>query len=111
MVQVHEIMKAVDSNHDHVLSRQEYLACIRRDRKVADFVKMPPRIKQADGSLDQFISIFEAINVSRTGFITESELAAFMGVKPASCQDVATDGAMSLIASIPSRTESAVLGE
>jgi hypothetical protein len=35
---VQAMMKAIDSNHDGVLSRREYLACIRRDRKYAGVI-------------------------------------------------------------------------
>lgn len=84
--QVEDIMKAVDANGDGMLSRREYLVRIRRDRKYADFLRMPPRVKQADGTLHKFVQIFLEINISRTGFITRNELAAYLGVPPATQQ-------------------------
>lgn len=75
-------MKNVDENGDGLISKKDYLATIRRDRKYADFLKMPPRISQADGTLEQFFDIFHAINYSRTGKFTQNELAYYLGCKP-----------------------------
>ena len=81
-VQVRDIMKNVDVNGDGLVSKMEYLDTIRKDRKYADFLKMPPRICQADGTLEQFFDIFHAINCSRSGKFTQNELAHYLGCKP-----------------------------
>lgn len=81
-VQVRDIMKNVDSNGDGFVSKMEYLVKIRKDRKYADFLKMPPRVCQADGTLEQFFDIFHAINYSRTGKFTQNELALYLGCHP-----------------------------
>lgn len=76
-------MRAVDTDKDGLLSKKEYLTKIRRDRKYADFLKMPVRIRESDGTLDKFNDIFQNINSSRTGFVTENELAEYLGVPSA----------------------------
>jgi len=84
--QVWDIMRAVDADGDGRLSRREFLAKIRRDRKYADFLRMPPRIKAGDGSLERFTEIFAAINAACDGYIPQNELAAYLGVKPCSAE-------------------------
>lgn len=81
-VQVKDIMKNVDMDGDSLISKKEYLVKIRKDRKYADFLKMPPRVCQADGTLEQFFDIFHAINCSRTGKFTRNELAHYLGCNP-----------------------------
>lgn len=83
-VQVRDIMKNVDGDGNGIVSKKEYLVKIRTDRKYADFLKMPPRIRQSDGTLDRFFDIFHAINISRTGTITTNELAYYLGCNPQS---------------------------
>jgi hypothetical protein len=78
-VQVRDIMKNVDMDGDLLVSKKEYLVKIRHDRKYADILKMPPRVRQADGTLEQFFDIFHAINCSRTGKFTQNELAHYLG--------------------------------
>jgi Ca2+-binding EF-hand superfamily protein len=72
-------MKHVDLDGDGLVSKKEYLVKIRKDRKFADFLKMPVRVRQADGTLERFIEMFQAINCSRTGRFTTNELAYYLG--------------------------------
>lgn len=75
-------MKNVDADKDGRVTRKEYLTKIRKDRKYADFLKMPPRIRQGDGTLEKFIDTFQAINCSRTGRFSANELAFYLGCTP-----------------------------
>lgn len=75
-------MKNVDTDRDGLISRKEYLTKIRKDRKYADFLKMPPRITQGDGTLEKFVETFEAINCSRNGRFSTNELALYLGCAP-----------------------------
>ena len=75
-------MTSVDASQDGRMSRSELLIRIRRNRKYADFLKMPPRIKAGDGTYDKFVELFLQINVARDGYITRNELAHYLGVEP-----------------------------
>lgn len=81
-LQVREIMRNVDTDKDGRVSRKEYLTKIRKDRKYADFLKMPPRIRQGDGTLEKFIETFQDINCLQNGRFSVNELAFYLGCAP-----------------------------
>ena len=76
-VQLNDIMTNVDVNGDALLSRFELLIKMRHQRKYADFLKLPPRIKEGDGTYAKFIAKFLEIDHSRDGFISEAELEEY----------------------------------
>jgi hypothetical protein len=82
-IQVKAITANVDANGDRRLSRKEVLVRCRADRRYADLLKLPPRIREADGTFARFTNIFLAMNVLRTGYVTEGELAEYLGIPPA----------------------------
>lgn len=82
-MQVRAITANVDSNGDRRLSRKEVLVRCRADRRYADLLKLPPRIREADGTFARFTNLFLAMNLSRSGFVTEGELAEYLGIPPA----------------------------
>ena len=73
----------MDANKDQRLSRKEVLAQCRADRRYADLLKLPPHVREADGTFARFTATFLEMNTSRTGFVTESELAEYLGIPPA----------------------------
>jgi hypothetical protein len=77
--QVNRIMKNVDQNGDRQVSRRELLVKMRQDRKYADFLKLPPHIRERDGTFRIFTAFFLSLDNSQDGFIDEAELSDHFG--------------------------------
>ena len=58
----------------------------RADRRYADLLKLPPRVREADGTFARFTATFMEMNKSRTGYVTQNELAEYLGIPPAVCK-------------------------
>lgn len=72
-------MARADRNGDKQISRREVLLLMRSDRKYADFLKLPPTIRQADGTFQKFIDFFVSLDTSLDGLIDADELTAHLG--------------------------------
>lgn len=81
--QVRTISSQLDANKDQRLSRKEVLVRCRADRRYADLLKLPPHVREADGTFARFTQCFMEMNTSRTGYVTENELAEYLGIPPA----------------------------
>lgn len=72
------LLRRLDVDGDGRASRRDMLVAFRRDRQLADHLRMPHEIKMSDGSFDKFISQFIAINRDGMGKIDDRELFAHM---------------------------------
>ncbi|WIA19886.1 hypothetical protein OEZ85_005786 [Tetradesmus obliquus] len=77
-----KLLTALDVNGDGVVSRRDMLLAFRRDRQLADHLKMPPRIKAGDGSFDKFLSRFIAINSDGLGYVDLVQLGLLLSKEP-----------------------------
>ncbi len=63
------------------------LHAFRQNRQIADILKLPPRVRMHDGTFDRFVAGFLAIDQSKLGSYSFSELCAHMGIRPADYSD------------------------
>ena len=52
----------VDANGDGCISRAEVILALRKDQNLANLVLLPCRIRQEDGSRDEFERVFQAMD-------------------------------------------------
>eukprot|EP00798_Chlamydomonas_sp_ICE-L_P019466 gene19466-26127_t len=82
--QAADMFKSMDINRDGKVTRKEMLLAFRRNRQIADFLKLPHRVRQLpDGTFDRFVEGFLAIDNEKLGTFTFDELCAHMGIVPA----------------------------
>lgn len=85
--QAAELWKAMDLDQDGRVRRAEALIAIRRNRQVADILRLPHQIHMHDGSLDKFIEGYLGIDTAKLGRFSFDELCAAMGVRPRSAEE------------------------
>ena len=81
------MFKTLDRKRDGCVTRSGMLHAFRRNRQVADILKLPPRVRMHDGTFDKFVAGFLAIDQSKLGSYSFNELCAYMGIRPASYSD------------------------
>ena len=76
---IQELFNAVDKNKNKKIQRTEFLIAIRRKNKnISEIFGLPNKIKQEDGTRDQFEKIFQAIDTDDDGEITFEELKKYI---------------------------------
>ena len=58
------------------------LAAFRRNRQIADILKLPHCVRLADGTFDRFVDGFLAIDTAKLGTFSFDELCMHMGIHP-----------------------------
>lgn len=86
-VQAADLFRAMDLDKDGKVTRRELATAIRRNRQIADLLRLPNTIRAGDASLDRFIEGFQRLDGSKLGTFTFDELCAYMGVKPSEADD------------------------
>lgn len=71
----------MDYNKTGVVTRGMMVKAIRRNRRIADTLKIPARIRAGDGTLSTFLLAFLALDKEGLGMFRFEEFAAYMGVK------------------------------
>ncbi|KAF8063013.1 hypothetical protein HT031_003852 [Scenedesmus sp. PABB004] len=72
------LLAGLGVGRDGAASRRDMLAAFRRDRQLADHLRMPHRVKAADGTFDAFLAAFAAINTDGLGRVDARQLWAHL---------------------------------
>ncbi len=64
------------------VTRAELIKGVRQSKHVADLLKAPASVHAHDGTLDRLIERFLAVDTSKLGTFSFSELCLHLGVKP-----------------------------
>ena len=77
------MFRTLDRAGDGRVTRAAMLHAFRANRQIADILKLPPRVRMHDGTFERFVDGFLAIDQSKLGAYSFSELCAHMGIGPA----------------------------
>lgn len=73
-----QMFKAMDLDDDGFITRRELVVSMRRDRKMADTLRFPIRVRSGDNSFDNFNQKFLIMNDDKLGHVSLKQFLAYM---------------------------------
>lgn len=73
-----EKFKRLDRNGDGSITRTDIITTLRKHKDIAEFLDLPSRIKQEDGTMWKVIKWWHNVDIKDNGKITKDELEAYI---------------------------------